>query len=205
MKEFATEQEDFWAGKFGSNYIERNQGEIFLASKTHLFSKILNRTQSVQSVLEFGSNIGLNLSVIQQLLPKCEVSAIEINQTAVEELKRLAIKHYHQSILEFESDYQRDLCLIQGVLIHMNPDVLQQVYTKLYEVSKRYICVIEYYNPTPVELNYRGHEGRLFKRDFAGEILDKYPDLHLLDYGFCYHRDNNFVGSDQTWFLLEKR
>ena len=51
---------------------------------------------------------------------------------------------------------------------------------------------------------YRGHEGKLFKRDFAGELLDKYPDLKLIDYGFVYHRDTNFPQDDCTWFLLEK-
>ena len=36
---------------------------------------------------------------------------------------------------------------------------------------------------------YRGHTARLFKRDFAGEMLDRFSDLRLVDYGFRYHRD----------------
>jgi spore coat polysaccharide biosynthesis protein SpsF len=55
-----------------------------------------------------------------------------------------------------------------------------------------------------VEIPYRGHSGKLFKRDFAGEILDAYSDLNLIDYGFAYHRDNYFKQDDITWFLLEK-
>ena len=70
--------------------------------------------------------------------------------------------------------------------------------------SNRYICIAEYYNPTPVEINYRGHQGKLFKRDFAGEILDKFHDLQLLYYGFIYHRDHQFPQDDVNWFLLEK-
>jgi spore coat polysaccharide biosynthesis protein SpsF len=53
-------------------------------------------------------------------------------------------------------------------------------------------------------INYRGHKDRLFKRDFAGELMDKYPDLKLVDYGFVWRRDNNFPQDDGTWFLLEK-
>jgi hypothetical protein len=64
--------------------------------------------------------------------------------------------------------------------------------------------ICEYYNPTPVTVVYRGHRDRLFKRDFAGEMLDKYADLALLDYGFTYHRDANFPQDDANWFLLEK-
>jgi spore coat polysaccharide biosynthesis protein SpsF len=55
-----------------------------------------------------------------------------------------------------------------------------------------------------VALPYRGHDERLFKRDFAGEILDRFPDLRLVDYGFRYRRDPNFPQDDVTWFLMEK-
>ena len=39
---------------------------------------------------------------------------------------------------------------------------------------------------------------------WAGEIMDKFPDLKLVDYGFNYHRDYNFSQDDSNWFLLEK-
>jgi spore coat polysaccharide biosynthesis protein SpsF len=55
-----------------------------------------------------------------------------------------------------------------------------------------------------VEIDYRGHSGKLFKRDFAGEMLDRFPDLKLVSYGFCYHRDE-FPQDDSTWFLMEKQ
>ena len=51
---------------------------------------------------------------------------------------------------------------------------------------------------------YRGHEDRLFKRDFAGEMMKKFNDLKLVDYGFVYHADCNFPQDDVTWFVLEK-
>ena len=35
-------------------------------------------------------------------------------------------------------------------------------------------------------------------------MLDQYHNLHLVDYGFVYHRDHNFPQDDLTWFLLEK-
>ena len=75
--------------------------------------------------------------------------------------------------------------MIKGVLIHINPDMLNNVYEKLYDSSDRYILVAEYYNPTPVNVSYRGYNDRLFKRDFAGEMTifirfyfyQKYKDL----------------------------
>ena len=66
------------------------------------------------------------------------------------------------------------------------------------------MLIAEYYNPTPVEVTYRGHSRRLFKRDFAGELLSAYDDLQLVDYGFSYHGDPVMPQDDITWFLLEK-
>jgi pseudaminic acid biosynthesis-associated methylase len=205
MGKFRTEQEQFWAGEFGDDYTERNQGEDWISSNMALFAKIIMETKPINSVIEFGANIGLNLSAIKRLLPGAELSAIEINSKAAQDLKDIGgIKVYEQSILDFEPDYVRDLVLIKGVLIHINPASLPHVYDLLYRTSRRYICVAEYYNPTPVDISYRGHKDRLFKRDFAGELLDMYTDLHLVKYGFAYHRDSYFPQDDITWFLLEK-
>ncbi len=202
---FKTEQEKFWAGSFGDEYIGRNQGTEAHASNLAFLSRILSRAQTIRSAIEFGANIGLNLVALRALLPGIELAAIEINRKAAEALEKLGgIKVYPQSILDFQPDGERDLALIKGVLIHINPDSLPDVYERLYQSSKRYICIAEYYNPSPVEVLYRGNKEKLFKRDFAGEMLDRYPDLQLLDYGFAYHRDVNFPQDDLTWFLLEK-
>jgi pseudaminic acid biosynthesis-associated methylase len=206
-KEFKTDQEAFWAGQFGDEYIGRNQGEPLIGSNLALFSAALAKTSGVKSLLEFGSNIGLNLRAIRQLLPHVELDAIEINARAVEHLKAWGgVKTiHHDSILNFKADRTWDLALIKGVLIHISPDFLPQVYDSLFRASNRYILVVEYYNPTPVEVSYRGHAGKLFKRDFAGDMLDKYPSLHVVDYGFVWRRDPVFPQDDPTWFLLEKR
>ena len=206
--EFKTEQEAFWAGGFGNEYVDRNKNEHLISGNIALFAKILACTENVQSVFEFGANIGLNLIAIRHLLPNAVLSAVEINKKAVAELKKVVNEAmvYRQSVLDFSWDVSpaQDLVLIKGVLIHINPDMLSQIYQTLYRLSKRYICIVEYYNPTPVSVSYRGYRDKLFKRDFAGEMMDKYHDLRLVNYGFVYHRDANFPLDDLTWFLLEK-
>lgn len=203
---FQTEQEHFWATDFGNEYVARNKGANIIASNLALFAKILVRTQRIDSIIEFGSNIGLNLIALNQLLPKAHLAAVEINQTAATELQQNLpqVQLFQQSILNFTPEHTFDLVLIKGVLIHINPEKLPQVYDILYQSSARYICISEYYNPSPVTIPYRGHSDKLFKRDFAGEMLDRYSDLKLIDYGFSYHRDLHFPQDDTTWFLLEK-
>jgi spore coat polysaccharide biosynthesis protein SpsF len=41
---FKTEQEEFWAGAFGDEYINRNKSEEYLASNLNFFSKAFNQT-----------------------------------------------------------------------------------------------------------------------------------------------------------------
>lgn len=207
---YKTEQEQFWAGDFGNEYASRNQDAHDIACNMAQFSKIFGKgvlKEQAGSLIEFGSNVGMNLMAIERLFPDMKLGAIEINEKAVEQLKKNVtreLKVYQDSILECQIEEKWDVALIKGVLIHINPDELDKVYQKLYDCANHYIILCEYYNPTPVEVNYRGNKDRLFKRDFAGEMLDKFPDLELVNYGFSYHRDPFFPQDDGTWFLLRK-
>jgi spore coat polysaccharide biosynthesis protein SpsF len=204
---YKTPQESFWAGAFGSEYISRNDSSQLLASNLNFFSKALNQAGKINSCLELGANIGMNLKAINLLYPGIELSAVEINPDAAKLLVDFIGEDnvYLGSIFEFPTTDKVDLSLIKGVLIHINPEMLNAVYEKLYQASKKFILLCEYYNPSPVAIPYRGHADRLFKRDFAGEMLDKYHDLRLVDYGFSYRRDTAFPQDDITWFLMEKR
>ena len=204
MSNYSTEQESFWAGDFGKEYTDRNQGAQLHAGNLSFFSQIVERTRDVKSVLELGANRGMNLQALKALLPEAELAGIEINPEAVKILKNGGFKAYQGSILDFAVDHTRDLTFTKGVLIHINPDALSKVYDLLHAASKRYVLVAEYYNPAPVEIGYRGHAGKLFKRDFAGELMDRHKDLRLVEYGFLYRRDPVFPQDDITWFLMEK-
>jgi len=205
--DFTTEQENFWAGQFGSDYISRNQGQGLLTSNLNFFTKALGQAGKISSCIEFGANIGMNLRSLQLLYPEIGLQGIEINETACKELKSLIGEKnaHHTSIFDFPVTKQYDVSLIKGVLIHINPEKLLLVYEQLYKASNRYILIAEYYNPSPVAISYRGHQNRLFKRDFAEEFLDTYSDVTLVDYGFSYHRDSAFPQDDIKWFLLEKK
>lgn len=201
-----TEQENFWAGDFGDDYVERNKGSRLLASNLAFFSKALKCAGNVNSIIEFGSNIGMNLRALKLLFPEQKQFGIELNHKAANNLKSFLGDEavFEGSIFDYPTHKQFDVSLIKGVLIHINPDMLPLVYEKLYNSSKKYILICEYFNPSPVTITYRGHNDKLYKRDFCGDMLDMYPSLRLLDYGFAYKRDPAFSQDDITWFLLEK-
>lgn len=203
---YATEQEEFWAGAFGREYIGRNNEETIVESNVALFDRVLKSASSVKSIVELGCNVGLNIRALHRLKKDFEICGYEINAVAAEQAAQLKIaKIINETVLnDLSTEVKFDLSFTKGVLIHINPSKLRKVYENLCNLSNRYVLVCEYYNPSPVEVEYRGNKDRLFKRDFAGDLIDEY-NLRLIDYGFVYRRDVRFPQDDLSWFLLEKR
>ena len=204
--QYQTEQENFWAGEFGADYIARNEGEQLITSNVVLFGNILKSAPQIKSIVEFGCNIGLNLQALKRINKDFELTGYEINEVAARKARQAEVADIAcRTILDpLPISPTYDLAFTKFVLIHVSPNELKKVYQNLYSLSNRYILVCEYYNPTPVTVKYRGNEDRLFKRDFAGELLDMFH-LRLIDYGFVYHRDSYFPQDDTTWFLMEKK
>ncbi len=201
-----TDQEFFWSGEFGDNYIERNENKRLLTSNINFFIKSLQRTKNLKTCIEFGSNVGMNIKSLKIIYPDLEFHAVEINKKAAKFLEEIISPEniFQESIFDFQSKQKWNLSLVKGVLIHINPEKLEEAYKRIVNASNKYILICEYYSRKPESLLYRGHSNKLFKRDFAGEILDLFPDLSLIDYGFVYHRDPNFPQDDISWFLIEK-
>ena len=198
-------QENFWKSSFGRDYLDRNlknkkENRILTIGKN-----LLNNNIFLDNALEFGSNKGQNLDALKKIYPEIKTFGVEIYKKAYQLCKK---KHNctNQSILDFKTKKKFDLVFTSGVLIHQNPKHLQKIYSKMYQYSKKYIYISEYFNPVPVALDYRGNKDQLFKRDFASEIWKKYPSLKLVDYGFCWRYDPLLVGNcdDNNWFLFKK-
>lgn len=209
MPVYETKQENLWAGRFGAEYAGRNRRDEWIASSASLFARSLSCCGPIQNCVEFGANIGLNLRALRFLFPNIALRAVEINAQAAEELRRSLpdcdVRVASMLDLDPAGEPPADLVLSKGVLIHVAPDSLGKAYRLLTATARRYLLICEYYNPTPVSVEYRGHSESLFKRDFCGEILDSYPAFRLKDYGFVYRRDPNFPQDDVNWFLLERR
>jgi pseudaminic acid biosynthesis-associated methylase len=192
--------EEFWKGDFGNEYAKRNVGKV--EANIALFARIMTMTDGVESVLELGCGTGQNLQALHTIMPSLTLIGVEINEAAARACK---VGEIHQrSILDPALQVTCDMAMTKGLLIHIPPEELPAVYRRLYTSARRYILVAEYYSPTRVEVPYRGHAGTLWKADFAGELMDAYSDLRLVDVGFAYHR-SPFPQDDVTWMLLERR
>lgn len=198
-----TEADEFWAGKFGDEYTQRNRpSEIDIAS---FFGAALSATNEkpLNTILEMGANAGHNLAVLRELEPNAQLVGVEVNVAACSQLSAVADRAYCGSIVDMPRLGLFDLVFTKGVLIHIPPEDLPAVYAAIHDHAGRWVLVAEYYSRLPREIEYRGHTGKLWARDFAGELMDAYPDLKLVDYGFVYHRDR-YPQDDLTWFLMER-
>ena len=196
----STEQEIFWSGEFGDKYVDRNSG----FSTINHFSKILlNNRISIKTVIELGSNIGINLDSLKAIYPNCKTFGIEINKKAHQILSK---NHdsYLGSVYDFEVNNEYDLAFTYGVLIHQDPSKLDKFYSKLHSLSSKYILICETISHKPMMVKYRGNDNRMFKRDFGKDFWTKYSDLKLIDYGFFWSMDEYTRSGDANWFLFRK-
>ena len=69
----------------------------------------LRRTCRLDSVIEFGANIAINLRALRSLVRGIKASAIEINQAAVNELNKLSLEEvFDLDVVAYQFVYRRD-------------------------------------------------------------------------------------------------
>lgn len=204
---FNSEQEKFWATTYAKEYIKKNQ-EFDHDLGAEAWGKMLAKVNSeIQSYLEFGCNIGRNIEQINKVLPNAQPAIIEISKPAFNFVcSRYKLSHaFNGAILESSFDHNSfDLVFTMGVLIHINPEQLLAHMERMLQYSSRYILMGEYFNRTPISIEYQGEKEKLFKRDFGKLFLENF-DVKLLDYGFLWGHIYDSAGFDDIiWWLFDK-
>ena len=204
---FKSEQEQFWAQTYSSDYIKKNSEfnlELGIEAWNDILKKI-NKSE-LNHILECGCNVGRNINFLNKTLPNAELSVIEISDEALKITKNKykIYKDFNGPILDCKFKSEFDLVFTMGVLIHINPEQLIDHMRKMYNFSKKYILIGEYFNRTPVSLEYQGHKDKLFKKDFGKIFMNEF-NLKLIDYGFLWgHKYDNAGFDDITWWVFEK-
>ena len=191
------ETEQFWAGQFGNEYLERNR--VNWRERMGFWESAIDFC-APQSVLEIGCNAGWNLRAIQAVRHSVDLYGVDVNANAVNEARAAGLDVQQSNalgILGLHDAGSIDLVFTAGVLIHIPPEDLEPVMRAIMHVSARYVIAVEYMAEESQEIDYRGHAGKLWKRPF-GKL---YQDLgmRLVSYG------DTAEGFDQCGYvLLEK-
>ncbi len=200
-------QEYFWKNEITESYAQDNSSfneELGLLA----WRKMLNSIEykEIKSYLDCGSNIGRNIAFLKKLIPSAQANIVELAEDPFNKCnKEFDIENsFLGPIKNAKFDKKFELVFTSGVLIHVNPDDLLISMKSMYENSSRFILIAEYFNRTPVEIEYRGHSDMLFKRDF-GKLFRENFDCKIVDYGFLWGHQFDDAGFDDiTYWLFEK-
>jgi len=205
---FNSAQEEFWAHTYAEEYIQRNHKFDHKLGAEAWRTMLRKAEPPIASYLECGCNIGRNIEQLAAVIPGASKSVIEISRPAFEIVtSRFSFVHaFNGPILDSQFEAESfDLVFTVGVLIHINPEQLIANMTKIYRYSSRFVLFGEYFNRTPITIEYRGEQNRLFKRDFGKLFLETFP-VELVDYGFFWGHIYDTAGfGDVTWWLFKKR
>ncbi len=205
-----SKQVELWQSEFGESYAQRNNNRVTEENQAALlrdWAKVLAHATSPrpESALEVGCNIGRNLLALRHFIP--QLHGIEPNRFCCETarnneaLKGVVIQEGEGSSLPY-ADSSIDLVFTSGVLIHIAPDHLGKTVDEIVRVARRYVVCIEYFSHEPVEVEYHGMSGFLYKRDFGRYYLERHPRLRVLDYGFLWQELDS--ADNANWWLFAK-
>ena len=142
-----------------------------------------------------------------KFLPNASANIIELAEDPYNKCKEdfTVADSYLGPIKDAAFSNKFDLVFTNTVLIHVNPDDLLKSMQKMYEFSSKYILICEYFNRTPVMIEYRGELDMLFKRDFGKLFIENF-DCEIVDYGFLWgHQFDNAGFDDITYWLFRKK
>ena len=212
-----TAQESFWSGDFGREYTDRNSRDLgewndfyrrtWGHSKLEMNAAFLGHLPRETRILEVGCNTGMQLRGLQEA-GFTDLYGVELQAYAVEKAKQ-----YTQGVnvvqgsgfeLPFRDGFF-DLVCTNGVLIHVAPADLPRLMAEMVRCSRRYIWGFEYHAPAPTAVPYRGHEGFLWKADYAQLFLNQFPgQLRLVQQELYPYLTAAGHGNQDAMYLLEK-
>lgn len=187
---------DLWSGTFGNDYTERNR--VNWRARVPFWESAIQFC-APGTIFELGANAGWNLLAIQSVAPNTDLFGADVNQHAVNEARSQGLEVQHVGEHGIAGLYEpgtMDLVFTAGVLIHIAPADLERTMRSLVELSGRYVLAIEYHANEETEVEYRGHTGALWRRDYGK--LYQGLGLTLLSQGVAGGFD------DCTFYLLEK-
>ena len=143
-------------------------------------------------ILEVGCNIGLKLGILQKM-GFTNLNGVELNETALKTSRKNfpGINFFHSDIEEFETDKKFDLVFTFGVLIHLNPEITNNIIKKIHSLSSMYIFGHESYSKELQVVNYRSYTDVFWKQDFMNKYIENFPTLSIIKQKLITYTDNN--------------
>ena len=165
-------QQEFWAGAGGDAYTARNR--VDWRRRRQVWRDIMLDT-GARSVLEIGCNAGWNLTAIKEQAPWARAEGVDMNRTAVLMATLAGCQATPGAMPEVfgpaldvdDPPGLYELVFTAGVLIHVDPEDLEETMRQIVVLSSRWVLAIEYEAEAEEEITYRGEQGLLWKRPYG--------------------------------------
>ncbi len=215
-----TKQLEAWSGTFGEEYTRRNPSnveeyerlyqETIGTTRTALNEEFLAEIPKTARILEVGTNVGMQLALLHRAGYE-NLWGVEIQWAAIDVLRtrvpRANVVRASALDIPFKTGFF-DVVFTSGVLIHIDPFPsasgeadLERAMREIDRCSKRFVWGEEYFANTMQEIPYRGHEGMMWKGDYAAVYRRLFPHLRLVRERKLPHVASTNM---DAMFLLEK-
>lgn len=205
-------QVEKWDGEFGEEYTKRNRSDVdgvdqlynerYGISRTEMLKRTLDDLDRDIRILEVGTNIGSQLKCFQEIGFE-RLYGIDVQRKAIKEAHKnrpeLDVIYGDASDIPFKNDFF-DLVFTDGVLIHIPPDIIDDVMDEIDRVSSKWIYGLEYYSEEYQEVNYRGNSELLWKADFPS-LYKEGRNVNEVTVNYLDYQGNENVDVE---FLLSK-
>lgn len=184
-----TEQDIAWSGDFGREYTDRSPGtpedmdalyaREYGTTRSELNEKFLDRMPRDSRILEVGSNVGVQLELLQRM-GFTDLWGVELQERAVDiaRARTKGITFIQGSVFDIPfKDAWFDVVFTSGLLIHVSPENLPTAVSEIHRCTREYVWTMEYYSTEPASVVYRGRPGMLWTRNFGRAFTDAFQDL----------------------------
>ena len=189
---------DFWIGDFGKKYMKK-----YTFDETHkrqiYIEKILQYTLDINSILEIGCNVGINIKAIKNI-GDYELYGIEPFKDALD----ICIKNNlldldkafctNTSNMKMFKDNQIDLVFTSMVLMYIPLPELKIATDNIVRISKKYILCCEL-SSNKKESTYIYENTNVYDRNWGDFYTKNYKNLELIN----YNKESQF-----SWWLFKK-
>lgn len=195
--------ENYWKNREGGKDWHVKQSDWldgYWKSVNHPHRKLLVDTivrHNPSSVLEIGCNVGINLGLINERLPKCLCCGIDINREAIKQgIDKFHFKEKNNNIWMWQMAADQmeylgtmksfDVIFSDASLIYIGDDKIDKVFSEISKRVKKAVVFLERHNPSL--LHSAEYKDGLWNRNYV-RLIDKYlPEF--------YHMQEIKIGKD---------
>jgi SAM-dependent methyltransferase len=151
-----------------------------------LLRQLLPELAPIHSVLDVGCGRGRLASLLGEVLPTAHYTGLDIGEAQAQATQAVRPDGtvYTVPIQDFDSKHRYDLILVSEVLMHIPPNEISAVVTKLMTMATKYIVAIEWTEPigdvVPAEWNWLHDYRALFGDGIEQETVESLQTVFLV-------------------------